>query len=100
MDILLRGKIAVMKYNMVGNVQPGYHCFWYVPVLPKPENLPDIRNVCFTDGQRIYAEGRFLGAQINQHGKVILFSALSRVDKPLPRPPAERGWCYINKGAR
>ena len=96
MDILIQARIAVTEYKMKENMQRGYYCCWYVGVLPKPENVSKIRNVCFTDGQKIYAEGKFIHAFVTKEGKAIFFKPLHRVNKVLPRPPASRGWCYIN----
>lgn len=94
---MIQAKIKITEHKLVENVQRGYYCYWHVPVLPSAENLSKIRNVCFTDGNKIYAEGKFLMANHDRDGKKIHFEPLHTVNRPLPRPPASRGWCYINK---
>ena len=98
MDILIYTKPEVVEHKMKENCSQLSECYWYVSVYPKDDSK--VENIYFSDGERIFAKGAFLGSDyeyIDKLKKILCFKPLERINKKQPKKPPKRGWCYINK---
>jgi hypothetical protein len=87
-DILIRTKKEKIEHKMISKIGPWGHC-WWTGVYPRKE----VKNVLFTDGKRIIAEGEAIG--LDPTKKAIVFHPLKKVDKPLPKKVPTRGFTYV-----
>ncbi len=99
MDILIYAKPEKVEHKTIDNTYPTVkYCFWSGkrPSLTKIDN---IKKVYFSNGKKIYAEGKFLLCETTFEDMPtgICFSPLKRINKKQPKKPSTRGWCYINK---
>jgi len=102
MDILIYAKPEQVEHKMIENVNTNevIYCYWTVGVHPSLKSNKIINKVCFSDGNKIFAEGDYIGNDYEptERGekKVICFEPLKRTNKKQPKKPPTRGWCYIN----
>lgn len=92
-NILIRAKREIVKHKMNESAEAGSICWWTLSVLPKKE----IKNILFTDGKTVFAEGEYYGKSEDDEGKpCIEFSPLKRVDYPQPKQAPTRGFTYVD----
>lgn len=96
MDILVYAKPEVVEHKMADKLKKNTYCYW-TGRKPAKRNDDKIKNIYFSNGQRIYAEGKFIIISQYPQSKVAFwFHPLRRINKLQPRKPPTRGWCYIN----
>lgn len=102
MDILIYAKPKNVEHKMQNKVDRDIeYCYWTISTYPSDKNEILIEHVYFSNGERIYAKGKFTGCDYEcPEGKKIIkllcFKPLERVDIKQPKKPPTRGWCYIN----
>lgn len=100
MDILIYAKPEKVEHKMRNKIFPPTvkYCFW-TGKRPSLAKMESIKKVYFSDGEKIYAEGKFLLCETTFEDFIegICFSPLKRINKKQPKKPPTRGWCYINK---
>jgi len=96
MDILIYAKPGTVKHKMADQLpkKPKQYCYW-TGRRPSGRNNDKIEKGYFSDGNRIFAEGKYIiNGQAGQ-GVAFWFHPLKRVNRRQPRKPPMRGWCYI-----
>jgi hypothetical protein len=96
-DLLIYCKIEKLAHKFKENIKPNHYCYWTTNRQPKR----NINRVWFSDGDHIYATGRFLGVEkppIEQPDNTLWlkFEPLTRVTLKEPVDPPIRGWKYID----
>jgi len=92
-NILIRANIDKTAHKMKDSPDDPSLCWWTVGQRPVREG---IKNVQFTDGKKIYAEGKFLGTATDGEKPCIEFSPLKRVNKKLKKKVPTRGFTYVD----
>lgn len=87
MDILIRAKREAIAHKFADGELVS--CWWTVSGTPRRAEAGD--NIYFSDGERIFAEGKILGVEEGR----ITFTPLELVDKSQPKKPPTRGFTYI-----
>lgn len=97
MDILIYAKPEVIEHKMKDKI--GFagcdFCYW-IGKVPAIKNFYKINKIYFSNGKKIYAEGKFQPT-ITDDENLLCFSPLKRINKKQPKKPSTRGWCYINR---
>ena len=98
MDIIIRTRRERVRHKFEkellkeygGNLDDVY-CYW---TGIHPKNVKKGDKVFFSDGKRIFAEGKILGTN-REEG--LLFRPLKEVDHPQPKNVPTRGFIYVKK---
>jgi hypothetical protein len=96
MDILIYAKPEIIEHKMERVMGSKGYCYWTCR-LPAFRYRRDIRFVMFSDGDKIYAAGKFLSPETYNNNQ-LCFKPLKEVQFKQERKPPRRGWCYINNG--
>ena len=87
MNILIRAKREAIAHKFADGELISR--WWTVSGTPRKAEAGD--NIYFSDGERIFAEGKILGVGECR----IKFTPLERVDKSQPKKPPTRGFIYV-----
>ena len=93
-NILIRTKPEKIEHKMKNKIGKGGWCWWTMSILPRR----DVNNVLFTDGKKVFAEGKFRGTATDAETDkpCIEFEPLTRVDYPQPKVAPTRGFTYVD----
>jgi len=90
--VLIRAKPEVVEHKMEDHEDRPSWCWWQLSKAPIKEG---IGKVLFTDGTRVYAEGKFLGTASDEGAECIEFEPLKAVNYPQPKEAPTRGFTYV-----
>ena len=90
MNVLIRASEERTEHKLEENVAEGDHCYWTVNGTPRKADKGDM--IFFSNGSKVYAEGKILFVDEGEIG----FTPLKKVDKPNPRKPPTRGFAYCS----
>ena len=91
-NILIRADPEKTAHKMKGSKDDPCLCWWTVGKKPKRKGIYKVQ---FTDGKKIYAEGKFLGTATDGEKPCIEFDPLNKVNKKLKKKAPTRGFTYV-----